>query len=132
MTIQEINNANARAVDKWYRMFHNFGSELTAIDGNTLIIEVNLSLARGWTKSNEQTARQIANDYAHHFNDGFKPSGYRVSIIQNRPTKHYGFFTDLQQATDPATLKDLLDELKSPPIKPDNATEEIEIYEGTY
>ncbi|MFZ9982333.1 MAG: hypothetical protein ACO3FI_09910 [Cyclobacteriaceae bacterium] len=132
MTIQEINNANTRVADKWYRMFHNFGSELIAIDGNTLIIEVNLSLARGWTKSNEQTARQIATDYAHHFNDGFKPSGYRVSIIQNRPTKPYGFLTDLKQATDQATLKDLLNEFKSSPIKPDNATEEIEIYEGTY
>lgn len=81
MTIQKINDRNLRVADKLCRMLFNFGSLLITIEGDLLIIEANLSRARGWPKNHEVTARQIANDYALHFKEGYKPSGYRKKLF---------------------------------------------------
>ncbi len=133
--INEINDRHARNVDKWYRMFHNFGSQLVDYREETIFIEIDKCRAARWIKDDETTALQFAESYKKIEPELRHAKRFHVSILKRGSTINYGFVISKESLADPENLFKKAAEAKEQK-KEDEPKEGIQkeyaVFEGAY
>jgi hypothetical protein len=124
--INEINDRHARNVDKWYRMFHNFGSQL---------VEIDKCRAARWIKDDETTALQFAESYKKIEPELRHAKRFHVSILKRGSTINYGFVISKESLADPENLFKKAAEAKEQKKEAEpkeGIQKEYAVFEGAY
>ena len=133
--INEINDRHARNVDKWYRMFHNFGSQLVDYREETIFIEIDKCRAARWIKDDETTALQFAESYKKIEPELRHAKRFHVSILKKGSTINYGFVISKESLADPENLFKKAAEAKEQKKEAEpqeGILKEYAVFEGVY
>jgi hypothetical protein len=105
--IKQINHNQTKKTDKWYRMFHNFGSELIDYRDQTIYIETNMSRARNWDKDIHSTTLLIANSYKKE-PELADAKRYHNTVIKSLCSNDFGFVLSQEAVKNTELVTELL------------------------
>ena len=133
--INQINERHAKNVDKWFRMFHNFGSELLDYREETIHIKIDKCRAARWNKDDETTALQFAESYRKFEPELRHAKRFHVCILKRGSKVNHGFVISKENLTDPQRVFNMATKLMEQE-KEDEPEEGIQkeyiVFEGVY